>query len=464
MSKHDGHAAGTADHALVLHVDDEPAVSELVVDQLEHLDDSLTVLTAQNADEGLERLSEEPVDCVVSDYDMPGDDGVEFLRAVRDEYPNLPFVLFTGRGNETVASEAIEAGVTDYIRKSGTESYELLHARIRNAVSKTRAERRAKLARDQLHEIFEHINGFFAVDDDWTVTYWNERMAERTGYPPEAVVGEQLWDAYPELVGTTIQELLYTLQESREPLGFEEYVDSEDQWLEINAYPVEGGVFVQSQDVTDKRERVRELERRNQRLESVARTLSHDLQNPLNVAEGRLELAEETGELTHLTDVANAHNQMQNLINELLRLARAEEIEMSEVDLRETVEESWSFADTGATALDVRFDGLTVLADKSQLQRIFENLFENATEHGGASVVTVGVLDGTEGFYVEDDGRGLPDESVDIFESGVTTAAKGTGYGLAIVDQIATEHGWTVRATASESGGARFEVTDLESV
>lgn len=80
-------------------------------------------------------LADAEFDCVVSAHEMPGRNGIEFLELVREEYPDLPFVLFTGKGSEAVASDAISAGVTDYLQKgSGTEQYELLANRIVNAV------------------------------------------------------------------------------------------------------------------------------------------------------------------------------------------------------------------------------------------------------------------------------------------------------------------------------------------
>ncbi|WP_435065199.1 PAS domain S-box protein [Halobaculum sp. EA56] len=134
----------------VLHVDDDPAFAELAAEFLERDDPRIAVETATDADGGLDLLADGDVDCVVSDYDMPGRDGIEFLEAVSEEYPDLPFVLFTGKGSEEVASEAISAGATDYLRKtSGTSQYTVLANRLTNAVEqyRTRLERRRRRER-----------------------------------------------------------------------------------------------------------------------------------------------------------------------------------------------------------------------------------------------------------------------------------------------------------------------------
>jgi PAS domain S-box-containing protein len=128
----------------VLHVDDDPRFGQLVSDFLERVDDRIEVVAETSARAGLEALAEREVDCVVSDYDMPRTDGLEFLQTVRERHGDLPFVLFTGKGSEAVASDAITHGATDYLQKGGgTEQYELLANRIANAVSGHRAERDA---------------------------------------------------------------------------------------------------------------------------------------------------------------------------------------------------------------------------------------------------------------------------------------------------------------------------------
>jgi signal transduction histidine kinase len=85
---------------------------------------------------------------------------------------------------------------------------------------------------------------------------------------------------------------------------------------------------------------------------------------------------------------------------------------------------------------------------------------DDAIEHGdGEATVTVGALADGDGFFVADDGPGIPEaDRESVFESGFTTAAEGTGFGLAIVKEVVDAHGWTIGVTESESGGARFEV------
>jgi len=115
---------------------------DLTTELLEREDDRFTIETAATAGEGLDRLANNSYDCVVSDYETPGAFGIEFLEAVREQYPGLPFVLFTGKGSEEVASEAISAGVADYLRKQpDTDQYTLLANRITGAVARYRAER-----------------------------------------------------------------------------------------------------------------------------------------------------------------------------------------------------------------------------------------------------------------------------------------------------------------------------------
>ncbi|MFP4627192.1 MAG: response regulator [Natronomonas sp.] len=143
--------ANIADEISILHVEDNSSFAELTTTFLEREDNRFTIETAARPDEGLERLEQEDFDCVVSDYDMPGQNGIEFLKIFRKEHESRPFILFTGKGSEQVASDAIAAGVTDYLQKGGgSEIYSLLANRISNSVEQYRSKCVRSLGRSRL--------------------------------------------------------------------------------------------------------------------------------------------------------------------------------------------------------------------------------------------------------------------------------------------------------------------------
>lgn len=132
---------------LVLHVDDDPAIRDLTAEFLEEVDDDITVVSEADPTEAPARLDAEPIDCVVSDYNMPECTGLELCTAVRNEYPWLPFILFTSERGEELAEDAIATGATDYVKKAtGTHHYTLLANRITHAVTRHRAIKRLREA------------------------------------------------------------------------------------------------------------------------------------------------------------------------------------------------------------------------------------------------------------------------------------------------------------------------------
>jgi PAS domain S-box-containing protein len=210
-------------------------------------------------------------------------------------------------------------------------------------------------------------------------------------------------------------------------------------------------------------ERRRQLQRQNERLEEFTSIVSHDLRNPLSVATGRLAIAREERDSEHLDAVATAHDRMEALIDDLLTLAQQGDVvdELADVDLARAVEDAWETVATADATLRLETD-TWLRADEARLRQLLENLLRNAIDHAGTDVtVTVGDL--PAGFCVADDGPGIPpDEREEVFESGVSNADEGTGFGLAIVEEIVEAHGWVVTVGDSESGGARFEFRGVD--
>jgi PAS domain S-box-containing protein len=174
----------------VLHVDDDREFASLTATYLEGENDRFDVESEADAAAALGRIREEPVDCVVSDYEMPQMSGVEFLRAVREIDSTLPVIFFTGRGSEEVAAEAISAGVTDYLQKGGSEQYALLANRIDNYVAKRRAEAERRRGYEAIERAREGIS---ILDGEGRFVYTNEAFAAFVGYDRAELIGEH-WE------------------------------------------------------------------------------------------------------------------------------------------------------------------------------------------------------------------------------------------------------------------------------
>jgi PAS domain S-box-containing protein len=368
-----------------------------------------------------------------------------------------------------------------------------------------RRERERELVRTRdLLERTERIAdvGGWEIDTETMDIFWTEHLFDILGvdYDEEPPLDEAL-DVHHEddrpIVANAVERALDTGESFDVEVRFRR-PDGEVRWLRVYGTPTvaDGDVVALRgavQDVTERKTHEQRLERQNDRLEQFASVVSHDLRNPLNVAEGHLALAREECDSEHLAQAARAQERMSVLIDDLLTLAReGEQVgEMETADLATIAEAGWGNVSTVGSTLVT--DGTrTLRADRSRLQQLLENLVRNAVEHGsrddrppsgdgaapdardgvpddaaertGADVtVTVGTL--PDGFYVADDGDGIPaDERDRVFEVGHSTSETGTGFGLSIVEQIAEAHGWTVQVTESDAGGARFEITGVEFV
>ncbi|MEZ3163901.1 response regulator [Halorubrum sp. RMP-47] len=212
-------------------------------------------------------------------------------------------------------------------------------------------------------------------------------------------------------------------------------------------------------------QRERQLEQQTVRFDRFTSMLSHDLRNPLTVAAGHVELLSDECNSEHLDKIAHAHHRMEELIDNVLMLARNDdaEVTMEPVSVNRAAKQGWQSVNTPNATLSATCE-MTVSAAPSQLKRLFENVFRNAIEHSNGSVsVTVGAMDA--GFYIADTGPGIPEDERDvIFTTGYSTAASGTGLGLAIVSQIVQTHDWNIAVCDSEAGGTRLEITGVETV
>ena len=216
----------------------------------------------------------------------------------------------------------------------------------------------------------------------------------------------------------------------------------------------------------EQRRNTARLERKNDELDRFARVVTHDLRNPLNVAKGRLDLALHGDDAAHLPAVDRALDRMDQTIQDVLALTHERHEgsvdERTAVRLDDAAEESWAHVDTANASLSVETSA-ELQAHDGRLHSLFENLFRNAVEHGGTDVhVRVGGL--PDGFFVEDDGPGIPVEHREAVLTEGHSLHDGTGLGLSIVQAVVDAHEWTLTVAAGTEGGARFEVERIDSM
>jgi PAS domain S-box-containing protein len=405
------------------------------------------------------------------------------------------------------AFQAIAADVGAYDR-TDLRLAELLARHVAETLERIRAESRLQQReadlreeRDRFAALFENIPDAVAAfrfeDGEPIVRDVNGAFEETFGWSESEIVGENI-DEYivpPDRTdrASSLNETLLA-GEQLQTTGRRRTADGVKDFL-LHVVPLSVGErtlegYAIYTDITEQKRRERELERQNERLDEFASIVSHDLRNPLNVAQGNLEMGRETGEERFFDLVEEAQDRMSRMIDELLSLARHGDVvgEQRPVELGEVARRAWDGVATGDGTLTVA-DEFVVVADHDRLTELLENLFRNSVEHGSTSSrpaaddsvehatdgddhlsVTVGAIvddaaagdeddeTGVAGFYVADDGPGIPEsERETVFESGYTTADNGTGFGLTIVQQIAEAHDWSVSIAESQDGGARFE-------
>jgi PAS domain S-box-containing protein len=328
--------------------------------------------------------------------------------------------------------------------------------------------------RDVYRRLLEGIadHALFMLDPEGCISIWPEVAENFYGYETEDAVGQRLDLLFAEEHGTppSVTELLAEAKQgATNTESWHERADGSVFWASCTLSPLSNGDFegyaVVTQDTTTRKQYERMLERQNDRLKEFTDILSHDLQTPLSVIDGRLDLYRETGDGEHLSAIETTTDRMERLVEDLLRVARQGQV--VENPEPTTIDSVLEIAREGALPATATLDYeqvSPVMADSSRLVQVFENLLRNSTEHGGEAVtVRVGPL--KDGFYVEDDGPGIPEADRErVFDHGYTTRQDGTGYGLSVVRSIVGAHGWDVVVTDADDGGARFEITGIEFV
>ena len=329
-------------------------------------------------------------------------------------------------------------------------------------------ERELRMFREAVEEAGHAV---LVTDTDGTIEYANPAFEEMTGYDRQEAIGntpamlksgEHDQAFYQDLWKTITNQEVWDGEIINECKDGEQFVIDQTIAPLTDDGELTGFVAI-NRDITELKEQRRELRRQNERLETFGRTVAHDLRNPLNVIDANLNIARhaDNPDEAH-TKIQEAVDRMEVLIDELLALAKQGKsvLDPQPASLEDVARAAWNTVDTRVMRLEVV--DTTFLMDESRVQELFANLFRNTREHVGEdAAVRVGTL--PDGFFVEDDGPGIPPDKRDaVLTSGFTTSEEGTGFGLSIVTQIAEAHDWEVTISDGSDGGARFEFHGVE--
>lgn len=362
-----------------------------------------------------------------------------------------------------------------------------LTSKLSSAIEKRNTMLALREALTEKSMILESIgDAFFAVDNNWTVTYWNKKAESILGLKKDDVLGSNLWETFPKSANEPFYQRYLEAVEEKKVVHFEEIFSSLNIWLEVSAYPSPSGLSVYFKDVSRRKQSEEELKKINKELalsnsdlEQFAFVASHDLQEPLRMITSFLSqlekkyegLLDEKGK-KYIYFASDGAKRMRNIILDLLefsRIGRTEEdkemvniggLLQEAVDLnRKSIKEKQA---------EIIWDEALpeIYTFKSPLRQVLHNLINNGLKYQAEGVKPIIRIKLEENpkqwkFVVADNGIGIDSVYFDkIFTLFQRLHRKeeysGTGVGLAICKKIIENLGGEIWVESEEGAGSQF--------
>lgn len=338
-------------------------------------------------------------------------------------------------------------------------------------ITRIKSEHELARSKTRIEALFEQSPDILLVHDrDGNITELNERACETLGYTRDELLEMTIWDIDPAAEPDRSRAFWADTEIGESTIFETEHITNDGRTFPVEVHLIrtdekEAEFMAITRDIRERKAREEALERQTSRLETVMDAVAHDIPNHLSIAAGYLELAEQTGDPDTFQRVETAHRRIETLIEDMRTLVNVGETvtDLTWIRLSDIALACWESCCTPGdpATIDVREDGM-IKADEARIKSLFENLYWNAKEHVGNDVnITVGMT--ADGFYVADDGPGIPSDIRDeVLKPGYTTAeGNHAGFGLAIVQEVANVHGWSIQITESESMGTRFEFRNV---
>jgi len=261
-------------------VDDDPAVLDITKIFLERSGD-IRVDAIGSAKEAMEKLKDGPYDVIVSDYVMPEMDGISFLKQVRSQDSDVPFILFTGKGREEVVIEALNNGADYYLQKDANPKvlYAELTHQIRQAAERQRTKRAVLESEEKYRALFENMNEGFVLYEfvrdaqnepaDYVVKDANPQIELIADLKPEEAIGKSATEIFRSEKAPFL-EIYSKVSETGSPAKFEAYFPLTDRYFSISAFSIEKGQFATVlSDITEQKRMDEELCRAHKQLQDI---------------------------------------------------------------------------------------------------------------------------------------------------------------------------------------------------
>jgi PAS domain S-box-containing protein len=452
------------------------------------------VLVASNGKQALEIAERAHPDLVLTDVMMPEIDGFGLLNRIRQDQAlhATPVVMLSARAGEESRVEGLGAGADDYLIKPFTAREliarvegQLKIARLRREAAEKHSalDREVQKAREFAWEALEHIPDSFATfDRDYRVTYLNAAASRITAASGQPHLGRSLWEIYPMLLGTPVEEHFRRTMEQRVPVEFEQYFRSDvaEKWFQFHLYPRPGeGLIVYMRETTEAR-RAEQALRRTEQLAAAGRlaaSIAHEINNPLEAVTNLLYLVSMdqslSGASRDLVGVADRELQrLSHIASRSLKFYR-QRTAPAWTRIEELIESVLFFHETEIKMRGIELNrryrpAPAVLCLAGEIQQVFTNLISNALEamsdKGRLALCVRPAVDcaGRQGVAatVADTGAGMNRFTLErLFHPFVTTKGEaGTGLGLWVSKGILDNHRGTIRVRSREGIGTIFRI------
>ena len=443
-------------------------------------DNNFLIDWCYNYKEALQHINGRNYHLYLIDYHLGANTGLDLIKEARGRNIEEPFILLTGKGNQKIDMEAMQAGAVDYLIKSDLDS-EKLERCIRYSIERANAVKALKANERKFRKIFERsADAVFLANEQLFFNDINEATTRLLEYSKEELLTMNLFSVLASEEGKS--NLDAELTNSKELDDKEVVLKTKSGTLkycilslsqEFNA----GGAYYQGiiHDITNIKKAERATLRNEKRnvADRLVHVLAHEVRNPLNNINLSLEQLnpslQQSEDKVFIDIISRNSKRIEDLITELLNSSRPAQIELKEVVLQEVAENSIAAALDRVTLKKIQLNKnfpanpVTIKADPEKIKIAFLNIIINAIEamKQGEGVLTISVDDHDKNqITIQDNGCGISDENLSkLFEPYFTAKRNGMGLGLATTLNILQSHKAEVEVQSKLGEGSAFIIT-----